>query len=84
MPKLSNNIRKWRFTLYVELHPTDTVPCACQYFFYKNDGGNQFYNGDLKKKADEVAKRSELVDDDELGITVDEQKGNLAHNPSQC
>ena len=67
----------WRCTLYIDPRPTDADSFACRYFFYKDGGGNRFHNGHLKKKIHEITKRTELVDEDELEITVDGQEGNL-------
>jgi hypothetical protein len=77
-PNSTNDVGKWRFTLYIEPHPTVKDPHACRYYFYDNGSGNHFHNGHFKKKVDEVTKRTELVDKDKLEITVDDQKGNLS------
>lgn len=63
--------------MYIDPRPTDADSFACRYFFYKDGGGNRFHNGHLKKKIHEITKRTELVDEDELEITVDGQEGNL-------
>jgi hypothetical protein len=57
------------------LLPADTC------FFHENGCRNCFHHGHLKKSTDQVTKRTDLVDKDELEITVDGQIRNLG---SQC
>jgi hypothetical protein len=73
----NEDICKWRFTLFIELQPTTADPFACRYFFYENGCRNCFHNGHLKKSTDQVTKRTDLVEKDELEVKVDRQIGNL-------